>query len=76
LVLKTPLIQRYDIGKMFERAAELGGIRNIESMRMQQMPDQQLQQQAQAGNAVPITPDILQALAGSGGEEFTPGAVL
>ena len=63
LILQVePLASRYDLGKIFERTAELGGIRNIESMRIQQAPDQMVQDQAKAGNLVPITRDVLSGL--------------
>lgn len=45
------LRQKYSIPKMFEWIAELGGARNIESMRLTAQPDAQIQQSAQAGNA-------------------------
>jgi len=46
--------QAYSIPKIFEHIAELGGARNIESFRLTVMPDRAVQQQEQAGNAVPI----------------------
>lgn len=65
-VSQDPLLsQQYDRGKIFEYIAELGGAKNISNFRLQVMPDQQVQQQAQAGNIVPM---------GSGGAPSqTPG---
>jgi len=45
---------KYDVGKVFEYTAELAGAKNIENMRVQQVPDEQVQDQAQAGNLVPL----------------------
>lgn len=42
----------YDLPKMFEFIAELGGAQNIKGMRLQQNP--QVEQQVQAGNMVPV----------------------
>ena len=61
------LSQTHDIGKMFEHTAELGGARNIEEFRRQGAPpegvlqitpteDGEVQDQAQAGNLVPVQP--------------------
>lgn len=51
----------YSLGKIFEYVAELGGARNIESMKLNAQSDEAIQQQVQAGNAVPID----QALSGN-----------
>jgi hypothetical protein len=48
------LMAQFDIGKIFTYVAQLGGIRNMNQMRVQVVPDAQLQQQAQLGNVVPI----------------------
>jgi hypothetical protein len=48
------LMTQFDIGKVFTHVAQLGGIRNINQFKVQVVPDQQLAQQAQAGNVVPI----------------------
>jgi hypothetical protein len=52
------LRQKYNIFNIFEHIAELGGAKNIEEFRMpvtpvQTLPDEQVAQQAQAGNMVP-----------------------
>lgn len=44
----------YSLPKIFEYLAELGGARNIESMRLVANPDDALQQQLAAGNVVPL----------------------
>lgn len=44
----------YDWGRIFAWAAQLGGLRNINQFKIQVMPDQMLQAQAQQGNVVPI----------------------
>ena len=50
------LRQQFQVVDMFEHIAKLGGARNLDQFRMdmQVMPDQALQQQAQAGNMVPV----------------------
>lgn len=48
------LLQQYDIGKVFTHIAQLAGIRNINQFKIQVVPDEQLQQQQQAGNVIPI----------------------
>ena len=45
--------QAYSIPKMFEQVAELGGIRNIDSMRIQEQSDEQIAQGVESGNLVP-----------------------
>ena len=56
VVLQDPMLrQSYNVPKMFEFIAELGGARNIEAMRINAMPDAQLAAQAQAGNVIPIS---------------------
>jgi hypothetical protein len=49
-------LQGYDLGKIFAFIAQLGGIKNINKFKIQVVPDGQLQQQAAAGNVVPMTP--------------------
>lgn len=62
---QDPMLQQeYDRGKVFEYIAELSGARNLKDFKMQPgvpptvqpnlMPDDQVQQQAQAGNVVPL----------------------
>jgi len=66
------LRQRYNLTKIFEFIAELGGAKNIEAMRVQISPDAGVEQGAQAGNLVPM----LQGLKGTGtgaGIEGEPG---
>lgn len=46
------IMMQYDIGKIFAWVARLGGIKNIAQFKI--TPDQLLQQQALAGNVVPI----------------------
>lgn len=52
------LVGKYDRGKMFEFMAELGGARNIESMRIR--PDQAIIEQALNGQMVGVGPGALQ----------------
>ena len=47
------IMMQYDIGKIFAWIANLSGIKNMAQFRIQ--PAQTLQQQAQAGNVVPIS---------------------
>lgn len=50
------IAQRYDIARIFAWVAQLAGIRNINQFQLQAqvVPDEQLQQEAQAGNVVPM----------------------
>ena len=59
---------RFDLVKIFEYIAELGGAKNLENMKInvQAVPDDVAAQQAQAGNTVPIpggsgTPGVIQS---------------
>lgn len=58
LLIKIPgLAQRYDATRIFERATELSGVEGISQMRVsgtQALPNQTVENQAQAGNLVPI----------------------
>lgn len=45
----------YDVGKIFEFVAKLGGAENIDQFRLNHMPNDQVAMQAQAGNIVPIS---------------------
>ena len=51
------IAETYDMGRIFGWIAQLGGLRNIEQFRIQVQDDAALQQQAQAGNVVPIRND-------------------
>jgi len=56
-VMQAPQIAgRYDLGRMFEYIAQLGGMRAISAFRLEVAPDAALAQQAQAGNVVPMQP--------------------
>lgn len=44
----------YDWMRIFGWAAQIGGLKNIQRFKIQVVPDQMLQGQAQAGNVVPI----------------------
>jgi len=44
----------YDWGRIFGWAAQLAGLRNINRFKIQVVPDQQIANQAQQGNVVPI----------------------
>jgi hypothetical protein len=59
---------QYDVGKIFAWMAQLGGLKNINQMKLQAqvVPDAQLQQQAGAGNVIP-----LRAGAGVGSPDVT-----
>jgi hypothetical protein len=50
------LLQQFDISKIFTHVAQIMGIRNVNQFRIQVLPDQQLQQQAAAGNVIPLNP--------------------
>jgi len=61
---RLPMImQQYDMGKIFAWTASLAGLKNIEQMKVQVLPDQQLAGQATAGNVIPYP----------GGAASTPG---
>lgn len=52
-VMQDPELRAgYSVGKIFEFVAEMGGAKNITSFRVQ--PEEQMQQQLQAGNALPV----------------------
>lgn len=46
--------QTYDFGKIFAWMAQLAGLKNINQMKVQVVPDQMAQAQAQAGNVIPL----------------------
>lgn len=48
------LSQMYDRSKIFEFIAELGGAKNLSNFKIQAMPDEQIANQVQAGNMMPI----------------------
>lgn len=48
------VITGYDWGRIFAWAAQIGGLKNIQQFKIQVVPDQQLQNQAMAGNVVPM----------------------
>lgn len=56
LLVNSPQIgMQYDLGKIFQWVAQLGGMRNITQFKLQLMPDQVLQMQMQQGNSIPLT---------------------
>lgn len=65
----------YNVGAIFEWIAELSGAKNLSRFKL--TPDEQVQQQAQAGNAVPINEAISQLGQGPGarllGGNYGPG---
>lgn len=48
------VLMQYDLGKIFGFIAQLGGIKNISQFRIQMGSPEQLQQQAAAGNVIPL----------------------
>lgn len=48
------VLQSYDMGKIFAYIAQLGGLKNIQNFKVQLGDPAQLQQQATAGNVIPI----------------------
>jgi hypothetical protein len=64
------LLEAYDTTKIFAFVAQLAGLKNIEQFRIQIVPNGQMQQQVQAGNSVPMTPD---AVEGAGEPNQLPG---
>jgi hypothetical protein len=45
---------QYDFGKIFAWIAQLGGLKNIDKFKIQIAPPGAMQQQAQAGNVIPL----------------------
>lgn len=56
---------QYDWTRIFAWVAQLAGLKNINQFKIQVLPDQQLQQQAGAGNVIPMPP--------RGGSPVAPG---
>jgi len=54
MVKIPPLLQQYDIGKIFAYTAKLAGAKNIDQFRVNVRPDGAVAADAQAGNIVPI----------------------
>ena len=56
-IVRIPVIgQQYDLGRVFGWVAQLAGLKNINQFKIQITPDQQIAQDAQSGNVVPIAP--------------------
>ena len=54
-VAGNPQLQAaYDVGRIFEFVAKLGGAENIDQFRLNHMPNQMVNAQAQAGNLIPL----------------------
>ena len=53
---------RYDLGGIFEYAAQLAGLKNITRFKIEMTPDQEMAIQMQAGNSIPLNG------AGAGGQ--------
>lgn len=65
---KVPAIQgKYDLGRMLEYAMELAGAKNLDQFRIEVLPDEQLAQQAERGNTIPLKPPV------SSSRELIPG---
>lgn len=60
----------YDWSRIFAWVAQLGGLKNINQFKVQVVPDQMLQAQAQQGNVIPMNP---RSPALSGGSPVSPG---
>lgn len=61
------VVQQYDLGKIFGYVAQLGGIKNLNRFKVEILPDEQMANQAAAGNAVPIP--------GGAGNPLEPGQI-
>lgn len=48
------IMQTYDVAKIFGWVAQLGGVKNLSQFRLEVRPDGALQQQAAAGNVIPL----------------------
>jgi len=54
-VSKVPQVAgQYDLGRIFAWVASLAGLKNVQQFRLQAMAPDQLAQQVQAGNSVPL----------------------
>lgn len=54
-VAGNPQLQSaYDVGRIFEFVAKLGGAENIDQFRLNHMPTQMVNEQVQAGNLIPL----------------------
>lgn len=62
----------FDWTRIFAWAAQLGGLKNINQFKIQVVPDQQVQQQAQQGNVIPMRAPMPQ-LPPAGGSAVAPG---
>lgn len=72
ILMDPAMAGQFDIARIFMWVAQLGGLRNVQSFRLQATDPMALQQQVAAGNVVPITqgernPDNLRQLSGMGG---------
>jgi len=66
-IVKIPaLMAKYDMAKIFSYTAKLSGAKNIEQFKLQVSPDQQVMQNLQMGNIVPMG-------GGDGGRRAKPG---
>jgi hypothetical protein len=63
------IAQQYDFGQIFTWVAQLAGLKNVSRFKVQIRPDEQLQQQAAAGNVIPLR------AGGSSGESTSPSGV-
>jgi hypothetical protein len=63
---------QFSITKMFEHVAELGGARNIESMKISPMSSEEIEKQRQQGNVISME-DAQQAFGGQGGGAVPQG---
>jgi hypothetical protein len=69
--------QTYDFGKIFAWMAQLSGLKNINQMKVQVVPDEMAQQQAAAGNVVPLrNPALLGGPPGQGSPSASTAAGL
>ena len=57
LVSQPEVAMQYNMPGIMDHIAMLTGARDIENFHVKVMPDQQIQQQVQAGNMVPVTPE-------------------
>jgi len=56
---KVPgMMQGYDLPRIFAFVAQLGGLKNLERFRVQVVPDGVMEQQAAAGNVVPMRTNL------------------
>ena len=67
------LQQQFDMARVFSYVAKLSGAKNFDRFKVNVVPDEQAQQQAQAGNIVPVNSGAVRELANANEPGQIPG---